>query len=589
MKRKLYSYQRWSSAVQSEGTTKARQAAAAEDYAKKHDLELVTITDAGISAFRSLNSSRSGALGKFLDAVDQGLIPNNAYLYVEALDRISRDEIDVALELFLGILRRGITLITGMDDKTYTSAGIKGNPIDLLTSILMFSRANEESRTKQKRTNGSALALIERFNKGLPTTIKAIGSHPWWIDASTNKYESVKRHPKYWQIAREAIEFFLAGKSVFFVVGYLNEKYPNQWDGIKRKNKEPSTTWNYANIRKLRTNPAVYGLREIKIDGQVKKLEGYYPALISEGEFLRLESIRETTKYLGSVGEKTRNNINLLSGMRIFRCGHCNSTMMAMKHGNSIRYLCEKGRYKNDDCRAWSLPGELVEHTLMLVVTLSYIDINRNGMAAKEDYTAKIADVQSTIQDCSERISRLTGLIAAGLGDVDDVVKSIRTLDNQKKHLVSELDVLTRKQILAQDNTFETLMMDFFKFAQWGVIKTVDHDYRNQLRDIVKSSIGEVKAWKYDRRLMISYQVKNQDEYFTFSAGTEPYEYIFYFGSPENLKESEGIELPEEVKKRILELSSYYDASMNKLSIAENLLKEVGYPELNGKMFWPKK
>ena len=80
MKRKLYSYQRWSSAVQSEGTTKARQAAAAEDYAKKHNLELVTITDAGISAFRSMNSSRNGALGKFLDAVDQGLIPNNAYL-----------------------------------------------------------------------------------------------------------------------------------------------------------------------------------------------------------------------------------------------------------------------------------------------------------------------------------------------------------------------------------------------------------------------------------------------------------------------------------------------------------------------------
>ena len=38
MAQKLYSYQRWSSAVQADGTTKARQTKAAEEYAHRNGL-----------------------------------------------------------------------------------------------------------------------------------------------------------------------------------------------------------------------------------------------------------------------------------------------------------------------------------------------------------------------------------------------------------------------------------------------------------------------------------------------------------------------------------------------------------------------
>ncbi|MCF2228614.1 recombinase family protein [Enterobacter cloacae] len=459
MKQKLYSYQRWSSAVQSDGTTKARQTFAAEEYAKSNDLEVVEIVDAGISGFKSVNS-KSGALSKFLEAVDEGLIPNNAYLFVESLDRITRDEIDVALELFMGILRRGITIVTGMDNKVYTHAGIKGNPIDLLTSIILFTRAHEESKTKQNRTNGNALAMIRRFQSGEPTTIKAVGSHPWWIDCTTDKFEAVRRHPTLWQPAQDAINMFMEGVSVFKVVEYLDKTYPHMYKG---------KAWKTANIRKLRFNKAVYGLREITVDGKDYALPNYFPALITEGQFLRLEKIRETTKYIGKVGEgKTvtdeegnskvvaeRNNINLLAGMKLFRCGHCGGTMMAMRHGDTIRYLCEKGRGHQNDCKTWSLPGLLVEHTLMLVTTIAYINIQRKGGVEKEDYTAQIASTEQLIEDISKKISNSTKLVLAGLDDVDEVIEQIQELKESRSNLVLELEVLQRKQLLAQDNTFE--------------------------------------------------------------------------------------------------------------------------------------
>ncbi len=582
MARKLYSYQRWSSAVQADGTTKARQSYAAEQYARQNKLEVEEIVDAGISGFKSDNS-KSGALAKFLAAVDAGYIPNNAYLYVESLDRITRDEIDIALELFMGILRRGITIVTGMDSKVYTHAGIKGNPIDLLTSILLFTRAHEESKTKQNRTNGNALALIRRFQSGEPTTIKAIGSHPWWIDSSTGQYEAVRKHPTLWQPAQDAVNMFLDGVSVFKVTQVLNEKYPNAYKG---------KPWAIANVRKLRFNKAVYGLREITVDGSMYSLPNYFPALITEGQFLRLESIRDTTKYIGKVGNVT-NNINLLSGMRIFRCGHCNSTMMAMRNGDTIRYLCEKGRGGNHGCKTWSLPGILVEHALMLVTTIAYINIQRKGGIDKEDYTQQITNVESLIADVSKRISHGTKLVLAGLDDVDEVIQQLQELKDSRKNLVLELEVLQRKQLLAQDSTFDSLMMDFFTYAQYGVLQDPLHEYRSKLRDIVYSSIGEVKAWKVERRLMISFQIKGDEDYYTFSAGDEPYNYIFYYGSPvqlgEDLTPQGNYELPEEIKRRIRDHSDVYGATMEVLKTARDLLSMVNYPDLDGRLFWPRK
>lgn len=582
MARKLYSYQRWSSAVQADGTTKARQSYAAEQYARQNKLEVEEIVDAGISGFKSDNS-KSGALAKFLAAVDAGYIPNNAYLYVESLDRITRDEIDIALELFMGILRRGITIVTGMDSKVYTHAGIKGNPIDLLTSILLFTRAHEESKTKQNRTNGNALALIRRFQSGEPTTIKAIGSHPWWIDSSTGQYEAVRKHPTLWQPAQDAVNMFLDGMSVFKVTQVLNEKYPNAYKG---------KPWAIANVRKLRFNKAVYGLREITVDGSMYSLPNYFPALITEGQFLRLESIRDTTKYIGKVGKVT-NNINLLSGMRIFRCGHCNGTMMAMRDGDTIRYLCEKGRGGNHGCKTWSLPGILVEHALMLVTTIAYINIQHKGGIDKEDYTQQITNVESLIADVSKRISHGTKLVLAGLDDVDEVIQQLQELRDSRKNLVLELEVLQRKQLLAQDSTFDSLMMDFFTYAQYGVLQDPLHEYRSKLRDIVYSSIGEVKAWKVERRLMISFQIKGDEDYYTFSAGDEPYNYIFYYGSPvqlgEDLTPQGNYELPGEIKRRIRDHCDVYGATMDVLKTARDLLSVVNYPDLDGRLFWPRK
>jgi hypothetical protein len=138
-----------------------------------------------------------------------------------------------------------------MDRKVYNRESIRQNPTDLMISILMFIRGNEESATKSNRTIGNVVALVERHKAGLPVNIKSVGRHPFWIDDSGSQYEAVKEHPVYWSIAREAIDMFLAGNGIYTVKRYLDDKYPN---GLKGKE------WDYQVLKKMRDNRALIGV-----------------------------------------------------------------------------------------------------------------------------------------------------------------------------------------------------------------------------------------------------------------------------------------------------------------------------------------
>ena len=89
---KAYSYLRFSTPEQMRGDSYRRQTEMAERYAAKHGLTLdreLRMADEGISAFRAKNV-RQGALGRFLRAIDDELVPEGSFLLVENLDRVSR-------------------------------------------------------------------------------------------------------------------------------------------------------------------------------------------------------------------------------------------------------------------------------------------------------------------------------------------------------------------------------------------------------------------------------------------------------------------------------------------------------------------
>ena len=173
-----YSYLRFSTADQIHGDSFRRQTELARAWCSKNGIALVeNYRDLGVSAFRGKNADR-GALKAFLDRVESGVIKPGSLLIVESLDRLSRTDITYALQLFLGLINAGVVVVTLADEKVYDREKINdGNFTDLIISLTILSRANEESRMKSKRVSAAWAAkrervLEEKLTKRCPSWLK---------------------------------------------------------------------------------------------------------------------------------------------------------------------------------------------------------------------------------------------------------------------------------------------------------------------------------------------------------------------------------------------------------------------------------
>lgn len=127
--------------------------------------ESLSLRDEGLSAYHQRHI-KSGALGVFLAAVEQGRIPPGSVLVVEGLDRLSRAEPIQAQAQLAQIVNAGITVVTASDGKAYSREHLKANPMDLVYSPLVMIRAHEESDTKSKRVTASIRRQCQAWMAG---------------------------------------------------------------------------------------------------------------------------------------------------------------------------------------------------------------------------------------------------------------------------------------------------------------------------------------------------------------------------------------------------------------------------------------
>ena len=109
------------------------------------DLELDTsldMEDLGVSGFDGSNVEK-GALGAFLKAVDTGRVRKGSYLLIENLDRLSRQDIEKSMYLLLGILKKGINIITLSGERVIKAGQLTFS--DMIPVMVELERAHKES------------------------------------------------------------------------------------------------------------------------------------------------------------------------------------------------------------------------------------------------------------------------------------------------------------------------------------------------------------------------------------------------------------------------------------------------------------
>jgi DNA invertase Pin-like site-specific DNA recombinase len=342
-KPKAYSYVRFSTPDQAKGDSYRRQTEAASEYAQANNLELdteLTFTDLGVSAFRGANA-KTGALSVFLEAVKDGTIAPGSCLLIENLDRLTRADVLEAQELFTGIIRRGITLVTLFDQRSYSAESVTAQPMDLVFSILTMVRGHEESATKSRRM----LAAYERkrldaangaernpFTRMLPAWLQ-------WNE-ETRKHTVIEDRAN---ILRGIFAKTDAGWGKHRIAQALNEARVSTWGTGKRK----GARWHSSYIQKLLSNEAVIGTftphKAIKSATGRKRepqlpIEGYFPAVVDRDIFARVSTQAKARAARGRHANAEPKSV--FAGL--LRCARCEGTVVRVAKGDYAYLVCSK-------------------------------------------------------------------------------------------------------------------------------------------------------------------------------------------------------------------------------------------------------
>ena len=504
---RCYSYIRFSTPEQQRGDSARRQVDLAREYAELHGLVLdedYTIRDYGRSAFTGENRTK-GALSIFLKDVQNKRIPKGSVLIVESLDRLSREKVLDALEVFRSIINAGITIVTLQDGYEYSKDKINENFVSLIISILLMSRANEESSTKSIR-------VAEAWNskrKNIASR-KLTSVCPYWLKLDRDK-DIFEKIPERCRVVKKIFELSRDGMGTESIAKRLNEKGVKSW----RKNKG----WHPSYVSKILHNRSVLGeFQPHKIveldDGKRRQpcgepVPNYFPKIIDEKLFYQ---VQERLKRKRAVGGKAGKVNNLFGG--VAKCGYCGSSMQFIDKGRPPkggRYLtCDKAR------RGLGCHGNLFRYDEFEESFLEYcsgLDINSligDGRDASDRVAILTEDRELADGEIRVKLKKKENLLNA-LSDESDMelqgeikvrlsetLNDIKGLEQKSSQISSEM-----KSLLAeQEETVhsKTVLNDLFRrMKESGNNEAVD--FRRRLKGQVLNLVDRIEIFPMGRIL----------------------------------------------------------------------------------------
>lgn len=484
----VYSYMRFSDPRQASGHSSERQMAYARRWALEHGLQLdesLTLRDEGLSAYHQRHV-KSGALGVFLAAVEQGRIAPGSVLVVEGLDRLSRAEPIQAQAQLAQIVNAGITVVTASDGKAYSREHLKANPMDLVYSLLVMIRAHEESDTKSKRVTASIRRQCQGWLDGTFKGLIRNGKDPVWLRWTGEAWEFI---PERVAAVREALTLYMRGYGASRIIEVLTDK------GLSLTGRGPQSL----QIYRLINQRALLGEKEMSVGDETFRLPGYYPALLTPAEWDNLQTAasgRGRRKAFGPVP-------HILTGMGITTCGYCGRAMVGQNNGQRPRLPDGRMRdcHRRLHCTSHShggceVPGSTsvapFERALMTycsdVINLQALyGADRAAMPR-----AVLAKLRSDLASINEKLEKLTDamLATAGEGVPLTFARRARELEEQQQRLQAAIGAAERE--LANTVRADTAGVDQVWRNLVDGVEAQDTDARLQTRQLVADTFERI-------------------------------------------------------------------------------------------------
>lgn len=333
-----YSYIRFSRPEQMRGDSLRRQLEKARAWAAERGLVLDdSLRDLGVSAYRGKQRTE-GALSRFLELVNNGKIPRGSYLIVESLDRVSREKVREIQPFFLHLINAGITIVTLADGQEYSAERIDKDSSSLFISLIVMTRAHEESRIKSQRISEAWSNKRARAAQKVVT-----GRVPAWLTVVVKDgVKVIQEVPERVRVVKRIFAESIAGRGKYVICRDLNA-------GSGKEPAFQAEAWQPSYIKKLLGNRSVLGeFQAYRRDEQGIRvpagdpIPNYYPVVINEVTFHRANAARERRTHAG--GRHGETKIPLLQG--IVRCAACGARMALLNKGErgGRSYTCSDRR-----------------------------------------------------------------------------------------------------------------------------------------------------------------------------------------------------------------------------------------------------
>ena len=408
------SYLRFSTPEQLKGDSHRRQTDLAAEYCQRHGLTLTDrLSDLGVSAFRGMNL-KSG-LADFLDHVRRGDIPKGSTLLVEELDRLSRQNPEDAIGLFLDIVRSGVKIVTLNTGDCFEKGKIDMGK--LMIATVKFCTANDESVKKSFRL-GAAWEQKRRRIKDRPLT-KIL---PYWLRLENGKI--VVNEAKA-AIVRRIFKMAIAGSGLNAITKTLNA----ETQGIGK-----AKFFHRSYISKILHAKAVFGEfqpHKLTHDGLKRRtpvgdpISDYFPVVVSETDFYAAQKAMSSRK--NASGPQT-DFVNLLAGLLYCDDG---SSLQIQNKGFGRRYVSSAALLGLQGHSSYvGFPVQALETAVLQ--TLARPGLFGKNNAADELQT-EIAAAEAKLKEIAGKITAVQNLLLTGQGQAESVVELLGKLDAQKQ------------------------------------------------------------------------------------------------------------------------------------------------------------
>jgi DNA invertase Pin-like site-specific DNA recombinase len=483
-----FSYIRFSSAKQSKGNSFERQleiaprVALEKGWTFRQDLSLNSLEMSGY------HGSNLGAIKGLIEGTKDGRIPKGSVCILEALDRLTRLDVDTAYQLLRELVISGLEIYTDNSSRHITEKDLK-NPMSIMMTVVELNAGFEYSDKLSDRV-GKAWARKRKAlaETGKPLTKMIVG----WVDGKTGKPNDRAN------VVNRIFEMYNSGHGISAIVRILNQEKVKTWGRGK------SGHWNCSYLSELLHSRAVIGEFQPHITKRAEKgnyykrfksgepIKGYYPAIVPEKLFYEVQAkIGDSRK-----GPKTENIGNLFSGVAYCECGEKMYLVNSNKKGDARKYYTCWGKVKGLGCQALTIRYEPLENFFLMTAAKNAEKL----FAVKSPSRERAEMIRGQVMTIEKQIEHITPFFLQGRGSIT-LGNALEKLETELNELNQELAIETAKFTANVQNP----MVDFREITIKDLANSIE--VRRKVRSFALAYVERIE-FPLDRQTM-GIQFKN--------------------------------------------------------------------------------